>query len=130
MGDVARSVNGETYYLNAESFFQTNTDLLPQLIDAAVGRTQGQGCIELYSGVGLFTVPLARRFARVVAVEADNSTARSARKNLAIAGLSNAKVISLDVGKWLERSAAAWVESGCEETGKLDYLLLDPPRTG
>jgi len=130
VGDVARSINGETYYLNAESFFQTNTDLLPQLIDAAVGPTQGEGCIELYSGVGLFTVPLARRFARVVAVEADNSTARSARKNLAIAGLSNAKVISLDVGTWLERSAAAWVESGCEETGKLDYLLLDPPRTG
>jgi len=33
-----------------------------QLIEAAIGDSSGEKAIELYSGVGLFTLPLSRRF--------------------------------------------------------------------
>ena len=128
--DVTRTIHGETYHLNAGNFFQTNVDLLPELIECAIGAAAGEVALELYGGVGLFTLPLARRFTRVVAVEADNSSAASARKSLASADLTNAEVVDLDVATWLDRSAADWLDGGCEETSKLDYLLLDPPRTG
>jgi 23S rRNA (uracil1939-C5)-methyltransferase len=128
--DIKRSVNGESYTLNAERFFQANDELLPQLIDAATGNASGRFALELYSGVGLFTIPLARRFSRVMAVESDARAAVFARKNLANANLNNAEVAHRDVANWLDHDARLWLNELGEESGRLDYLLLDPPRTG
>ena len=102
MRDISRSINGETYKLNAESFFQTNIDLVPQLIEAAIGDSSGEIAIELYSGVGLFTLPLSRRFKRVTAVEENRDAVSFARENLADAGLVNAEVVTSDVAAWFE----------------------------
>ena len=77
----------------------------------------------------LFTVRLARRFARVVGIEGDAAATRFARANLASANLKNAQVINQEVGAWLEHGADAWLQ-GREESAQLDFLLLDPPRTG
>ncbi|HJZ81354.1 MAG TPA: class I SAM-dependent RNA methyltransferase [Pyrinomonadaceae bacterium] len=121
---IHRSIHGETYTLNAENFFQTNTDLLPQLIDAALADERGESAVELYSGVGLFTLPLARRFQQVIAVEGDTAAARYAQINLENAGLSHAAIAIENVGSWL---------AGNEHNpalASLDFLLLDPPRAG
>jgi 23S rRNA (uracil1939-C5)-methyltransferase len=125
VSDITRNIHGETYRLNAESFFQANADLLPQLIDTAIGEANGETAIELYCGVGLFTVPLARRFKHVVGVEGDFAATDFARENLAKAGLSNAEVANRNVSHWLEENALEWLEEN-----RLDFLLLDPPRTG
>ena len=122
--EVTRTIAGETYRLGAESFFQTNVDLLPQLIGEAIGKEHGDTAIELYCGVGLFTVPLARRFKDVSAVEDDAEAAEFARQNLAHADLSNAEVEKSDVGNWLASN-----EHNPRFTS-LDFVLLDPPRAG
>jgi 23S rRNA (uracil1939-C5)-methyltransferase len=155
-GDAPREINsslhGETYLLDAENFFQTNLDLIPQLIDAALADVKGENAVELYCGVGLFTVPLARRFAQVTGVESDAAATRYAQKNLSLAGLSNARIVNQDVGKWLaqnlecagidgaldlsrasqvgskDRSIQSAVDAGALQN--IDFLLLDPPRTG
>ena len=119
--EISCSIHGETYRLNARSFFQANLDLLPQLIDAALSGVGGQSALDLYCGVGLFTIPLARRFAHVVGVEGDSHAARFARANLAHAGLTNADIAHADVRDWFEENV---------ESRDLDFLLLDPPRTG
>jgi 23S rRNA (uracil1939-C5)-methyltransferase len=118
---ISLTIAGETYRLNAESFFQTNIDLLPKLIDAALGDARGNSAIELYCGVGLFTVPLARRFKRVIAIEDDAEATEFARQNLLKAGLQNTEVINADVGELGENVEALEAP---------DFLLLDPPRTG
>jgi len=152
--EVTRTIHGETYRLNAESFFQANDDLLPQLIDAALSEASGETVVELYCGVGLFTVPLARRFARVIAIEGDAAATRFARENLATAGLTNAEVLNQDVAGWLEENvecagndgaldrshralqrseARTPIQSGVAAAAVQsppDFLLLDPPRTG
>jgi 23S rRNA (uracil1939-C5)-methyltransferase len=133
--DITRTVHGEAYRFNAESFFQANDALVPQLIDAAVGDARGQAAVELYSGVGLFTLPLARRFSRVIAVESDTAAAKFARESLASAGLINAEVATRDVGVWLEdvkrhdlsRLSNA---SAAALKNQIDFILLDPPRVG
>ena len=123
--DVTRTIRGERYRLNAESFFQTNIDLVPALIDAALAEIHGETAIELNCGVGLFTVPLARQFQTVTAVEDDVAATDFARQNLANAGLSSAKVVNQNVADWIEDGTVQG--SGALQ---IDFLLLDPPRTG
>ncbi|HYR76369.1 MAG TPA: class I SAM-dependent RNA methyltransferase [Pyrinomonadaceae bacterium] len=136
--DITRTIHGETYRLNAESFFQANANLLPQLIDAAIGEAHGETAIELYCGVGLFTLPLARRFKHVIGVEGDTAAANFARVNVADAGLNNAEVANQDVSRWLEENMECGDLSPLSEKRRQvaslqsqpDFLLLDPPRTG
>src|SRR5256885_8592829 len=104
--NINRSIGEENYKLNAESFFQTNVDLLPQLIEAAIGESSGDTAVELYSGVGLFTLPLSRRFNHVIAIEENPEAARFARENLASADLVNTEITTADSGQWLHREAA------------------------
>ena len=126
--DVTRTIHDERYRLNAESFFQTNADLLPHLIDAAIGEARGQKAVELYCGVGLFTVPLARRFESVVGVEGDARATDFARQNLARAGVKNGQAVNQDVADWLEQNLERAANEGALD--RVDFLLLDPPRTG
>ena len=126
-----RRVAGETYRFNAECFFQINHALLGALVaealrgaagEDAASNGSGGSAVDLYCGVGLFTLPLARRFARVVGVESHPAAARYARLNLEDAGLANARVETAEVGDWLLRRAA--------RVAPADFVLLDPPRAG
>jgi len=118
--ELSLTVRGEVYQYNAEAFFQINPSLLGPLIDFALGDASGESALDLYSGVGLFTLPLSRNFARVVAVEANSTATRFARRNLQEAGLSNARVITATVTEWFRSGP----------TAAADFVLLDPPRTG
>ncbi len=135
--EVSRKIGGETYYFNANAFFQANHDLLEFLIDEAVKEARGSTAIDLYCGVGLFTLPLARRFEQVIGVESSRTSAEFARRNLENAHLSNARVITARVDDWLQahsrspkESASAINSSSLELESHIDFLLLDPPRTG
>lgn len=125
--EVVRTVAGERYRFDADTFFQPNGAMLEPLVAEALrfAPTVGAGAvgpaIDLYCGVGLFTLPLARRFAEVVGVEAHRAAAAYGARNLADAGLRNARVDAAAVEPWLARHAAL---------APVPFLLLDPPRTG
>jgi 23S rRNA (uracil1939-C5)-methyltransferase len=118
--ELSLKVRDEIYRYNAEAFFQINPSLLGPLIEFALGDASGAGALDLYSGVGLFTLPLARQFQNVMAVEANPVAVRFARRNLQDAGLSNARVIAAGVAEWLRGAPVREVE----------FVLLDPPRAG
>ena len=118
--ELALTVRSEVYSYNAESFFQINPSLLGQLIDFALRDASGETVLDLYCGVGLFTLPLARGFKNVIGVEANPAAARFARRNLQRAGLTNARVITATVTDWFRSS----------KPGSVDFVLLDPPRAG
>ena len=118
--ELSLTVRGEIYQYNAESFFQINPSLLGPLIDFALGDASGESALDLYSGVGLFTLPLSRGFKQVVAVEANPAAVRFARRNLQDAGLTNARVIAAGVAEWFRGAPVRAV----------DFVLLDPPRAG
>lgn len=119
--EQTRAVNGERYSFDASCFFQINHALLGPLVAEGLGDAAGESALDLYCGVGLFSLPLARRFKRVVAVEGDPSAASFAWRNLTSAGLSNARVETSGVAEWFMRHAGG--ES-------FDFVLLDPPRAG
>ncbi|MCM3870744.1 MAG: class I SAM-dependent RNA methyltransferase [Pyrinomonadaceae bacterium] len=120
--NVSRRIGDETYHFSADAFFQVNQELLVPLVHEATRNARGAFAIDLYCGVGLFTVPLARRFERVVGVESNPTAARFAQMNLQAAQLKSARVITARVGDWLNGHSLA-AES-------VDFLLLDPPRAG
>ncbi|MDT7602693.1 MAG: rRNA (uracil1939-C5)-methyltransferase [Acidobacteriota bacterium] len=121
-GERVRSIAGERYRFDAACFFQINHALLDALVHAATKDEAGEAAIDLYCGVGLFTLPLARRFARITGVEANPAAAAYARRNLSDARLTNAEIKTAQVGAWLARRA--------QRRGSVDLLLLDPPRAG
>src|SRR5262249_32368638 len=102
------------------TFFQANQFLIGELIDAATADARGKTALDLYCGVGLFTLPLARRFEKVTAIEEHSEAVCFAKKNVANAGLNNVDIFTKDVGRFL-----------AEKTGaKADFILIDPPRAG
>ena len=120
--EVSRTIAGERYQFSAAGFFQVNHDLLEPIVAAAIGEVRGDVSIDLYCGVGLFTLPLARRFKSVIGIEANRKATDFARLNLKNADLTNASVVTARVGDWLKQNSGS--------LGTVDFLLLDPPRTG
>jgi 23S rRNA (uracil1939-C5)-methyltransferase len=107
------------YFYNAETFFQGNQSLIPKLIELATKDVNGKIALDLYCGVGLFSLPLAKNFEKVLAVEANSVSIEFAKKNAENARLSNVEFTDEDVKEWLESNEI-----------KPDFVLLDPPRTG
>ena len=120
--ELSLAIADERYSYNAEAFFQINAGLLPPLLEFALREVSGETAIDLYCGVGLFTLPLARRFKQVIGVESNAKAARFARRNLQQAQLENARVFNSGVADWVRSSAA--------KSTNVDFVLLDPPRAG
>lgn len=118
--DITITVAGEKYTFSAATFFQGNKFLIETLVETAIAGAKGQNALDLYSGVGLFTLPLARRFSTVTAVEDYGPSVAYARKNSENAGLDNIKLVTKPVGKFLADHQA----------DSIDFALLDPPRFG
>ncbi|MBA3570793.1 MAG: class I SAM-dependent RNA methyltransferase, partial [Pyrinomonadaceae bacterium] len=95
--NVRRRIGDETYHFSADAFFQVNHELLVPLIHEATRNARGRAAMDLYCGVGLFIVPLARCFERVVGVESNPTAARFAQLNLQNAQLESTKIITARV---------------------------------
>jgi 23S rRNA (uracil1939-C5)-methyltransferase len=109
---------GFAYRVGSGSFFQVNRFLIDALVRTAVGELSGNSALDLYAGVGLFSLPLSRRFSQVTSVESGNSAVRDLRFNAERAGvrLEIAQSVTQDFLKTL--------------TAAPDFVLADPPRTG
>src|SRR4051812_6748302 len=119
---TSRRVGEFEYEFSADGFFQINQTLLEPLVREAIQDLHGAVALDLYCGVGLFTLPLAKRFGKVTGVEGNPAAVRWGRSNLQKAGFTNASI---------ERSGVAdWLRSSGIEPGSIDLVLLDPPRTG
>ncbi len=118
--EIKFTSGGETYKYNARSFFQANQHLIDDLVKAVTGGIEGRCAFDLYCGVGLFTIPLARKFDRVYGVEGNLDAVEFARSNASAAGIENANFIAESVDGFLESTAG----------DELDLIVLDPPRSG
>ncbi|HKC63694.1 MAG TPA: class I SAM-dependent RNA methyltransferase [Pyrinomonadaceae bacterium] len=120
--EVTRTIAGRHYRFSAEGFFQINHALLESLIEAAIKNAVGETAIDLYCGAGLFTLPLSERFSRVFGVEANAEAISFARRNVEDARLGNATFAVSTVAEWLAENS--------ETLAPVDFVLLDPPRSG
>ena len=106
------------FRVGSRSFFQVNRFLLEPMLRETTAGAAGKLALDLYSGVGLFTLPLAKQFEEVVAVDTSRPAMIDLRFNLERAGL-NARVVNLPVADYL-----ASLET------PPDFVVADPPRAG
>ncbi|HEX4956091.1 MAG TPA: TRAM domain-containing protein [Thermoanaerobaculia bacterium] len=118
-GEVELEVDDLTFRYDARVFFQGHRGLVGELIAAVVGEAGGELAFDLYGGVGLFALPLARRYAKVVMVEGDRVAGRFARLNARGNKLDNVEVVGQAVETWLP-----------ELPREAERVVVDPPRTG
>ncbi len=107
------------FRVSSNSFFQVNRFLIDRLVDAATEGAEGETAIDLYAGVGLLSLPLARRFREVTAVESGAGAVRDLQFNAARAGLENLHAMPQTAEEHLAQLEKA-----------PDFVVLDPPRTG
>ena len=107
-----------TWRLHTRAFFQVNRHLLGtmvRLVSAHAARVKNRkAAVDLYGGVGFFTLPIAKLFQQVTMIEGSPLSAHYARMNVP----KNVKVI------------AAPVEEKMGTFREVDFTFLDPPRAG
>ncbi len=120
VGEPALS-DGQTL-LRPDSFAQANAAVNALLVDAALAPLEGAQALELFSGNGNFTVPLARRVGQVLAIESSAVSVALAQSALRSQGLSNVRLMQGDASRLVDGLLA--------EARRFDVVLLDPPRSG
>ena len=118
--EVSFTAMGETFRYTAGLFFQGNQFLVPQLLETALAGAEGRKALDLYSGVGLFSLPMARRFESVTGVEEHPGAVEFATRNAELNGVANAEFRAESVRRFLSTSLPK----------DIDFILLDPPRAG
>jgi 23S rRNA (uracil1939-C5)-methyltransferase len=117
-GFLEYAAGGIPYRVGHFSFFQVNRFLVEELAREVVEREEGgRLALDLFAGVGLFSIPLARRFARVLAVESNPAAARDLETNMR--GQGAFEVQSAEVEQFLKRNKE-----------RPELVVLDPPRAG
>jgi 23S rRNA (uracil1939-C5)-methyltransferase len=106
------------------SFSQINLDQNRRLVEATMGLVAWRGdetVVDLYCGMGNFSLPLARRAARVVGVEESQLSIATARENATRNELGNALFHAVSAEGFL---------SGLGQELNPEVVLIDPPRSG
>jgi 23S rRNA (uracil1939-C5)-methyltransferase len=107
------------FRVSRNSFFQVNRFLLDKLVEVALEGAEGETALDLYAGVGLFSLALARGFREVTAVESGSGAVRDLQFNAERAGLANLRAERQTAEEYLQKLERA-----------PDFVLLDPPRAG
>lgn len=106
-------------------FTQVNAEINRALVERVLVLLEplaSEGVLDLFCGLGNFTLPLARHAGFVAGVEGERTLVERGRANAAANGIMNVEFLACDLA---------------DETGELpiaadayDKVLLDPPRTG
>lgn len=108
-----------------QDFFQVNSSINEQMVPRAVellNLTGTESVLDLFCGLGNFTLPIARKAAQVTGVEGDDVMVARARGTAIANGISNTEYFSCNLMG--EMKGEAWLKK------KYDCILLDPPRSG
>lgn len=116
---------GLEYAFRPLDFIQVNGEMNQKMVVRALALLDPkphERVLDLFCGLGNFTLPLAQRARAVVGVEGEAGLVQRARDNAVRNGISNATFHAADLtGDLRDRP---WMDEG------FDALLLDPPRTG
>jgi len=106
-------------------FTQVNAEINKVMIDRAVEWLDVQPderVLDLFCGLGNFTLPLARKGGQVIGVEGDDAMVVRGRENAELNGLENVAFHGADLHG--DFTGQSWAKEG------FDKILIDPPRSG
>ncbi len=117
-GYLIQEAGGYQFRVSHLSFFQVNRFLVEDLLKTVVAGASGDLALDLYAGVGFFTLPLTKTFQRVVSVDSNLSATRNLREN---ADTADKSIVSQHV------QTEEFLKTATEAP---DFVVLDPPRAG
>jgi 23S rRNA (uracil1939-C5)-methyltransferase len=117
-GYLTHKVGDFSYHVSHLSFFQVNRFLVQELLTTVLAGVKGNYALDLYAGVGFFTLPLAKTFGKVVAVDANLAATRDMK--------TNTEAAKIEVVTHVEHAE----EFLKKEQETPDFVVLDPPRAG
>jgi 23S rRNA (uracil1939-C5)-methyltransferase len=117
-GELDYAAAGSVYRVSGGSFFQVNRFVIDRMVEIALEEAHGESALDLYGGVGLFSLPLARRIGTVTAIESGAGAIRDLIFNAERAGVAVA-AHQASVDEFLGNMTAT-----------PDFVLADPPRAG
>ena len=117
MTKLFTEAGGVKYRVGHFSFFQVNRFLVDDLVRTVCDEENGRLALDLFAGVGLFSIPLAKHFERLIAVESNPAAVRDLETNMR--GQGTIEVRTADVDRFLERNKE-----------RPEFVVLDPPRDG
>ena len=127
---ITEQIGALRFHIGLQTFFQTNTtqaERMLRMVETAV-KAQGQDgtgpnlILDVFCGVGFFTLGLARHARTVVGIELLESSINTARKN--------AKLNQIDNVLFYSGDARRTIPDILEQHGTPDIIVLDPPRSG
>ena len=134
---ILDTIGGITFEISSGSFFQTNTEQAERLLATALeglALSGSETVLDVYSGTGAFTLPIARRTREAIGIESSAEAVRNAERNATRNGITNARFWTgeamevlrdrLGLGGGIDRSRAG------DDHPRIDAVLVDPPRAG
>jgi 23S rRNA (uracil1939-C5)-methyltransferase len=106
-------------------FTQVNSDINQQMVRQALDLLElrsEDAVLDLFCGLGNFTLPMAQQVRQVTGVEGDEAMVMRAKQNSLEHGLVNTEFYASDLTKI--DASTGWMKQ------KFDKILLDPPRSG
>ena len=120
---LLHSVNGKKFYAQYAAFFQSNLSLTTQLVGEVKHRCKNleyYRILDLYCGVGLFSLSIAENTAPVIGVDINKRAIDSARLNARNLGLGQVSFLCSPVENYVQNAFVS----------KNDLIIIDPPRSG
>ncbi|MBS1214666.1 MAG: rRNA (uracil-5-)-methyltransferase RumA [Proteobacteria bacterium] len=117
--------HGVEFRFKPTDFTQVNVQINRKMVDRVVELLEPQPddvILDLFCGLGNFTLPLARRAGKVIGVEGGEEAVLRGRQNAVVNGLANVTFHVADLTRAHDQSA--WAVS------RYDKVLLDPSRAG
>jgi 23S rRNA (uracil1939-C5)-methyltransferase len=141
LAEVREQVGGVSYLVSPTAFFQTNVraaGVLVSVVLEALGEKRLDRVLDLYAGVGLFALPLAKAGRRVTAVEENREAIASAAAALRLNGIDRGRCrlvaarVEDGLGGLTGNRGGARRRGSTTTTvgGAWDAVVVDPPRQG
>ena len=114
-----------TIYFKPVDFTQINVEINQKMLNLAIALLEpnkDENILDLFCGVGNFTLPLARKAKTVVGIEGDKGLVERAKNNAIKNNIENVEFYAADLAE-LDKSNEFM-------KGNYDKILLDPARTG
>ena len=122
---ITESLDGITFEISANSFFQTNTaqaERLFAVVDEACALSGAETVIDLYSGTGAISLLVARKSRHVYGIELTAAAVADAMRNARANGIDNCTFLAGEVRHVLPDLLRQGVRA--------DVVVADPPRAG
>ncbi len=116
---------GIELFFAPSDFIQVNTEMNRKMIDRAVkllNPSKDDRVLDLFCGLGNFTLPIATSVREVVGIEGDPDLVKKAEENARRNGIKNACFYTANLNE--EPGAAPWLKQ------PYDKVVVDPPRSG